>query len=98
MPQNTTITLDQGVWQQLTNADITAARVQNVGAYEVFVQATAGTTPPASLVGALQYGPGAGFDASSTLANLFPGVSGANRLWSMCTSQPLVGKVSVSHA
>lgn len=95
---NTTIDLNTGDWQQLTTADVSAARVQNVGAYELFIQATAGTTPPTSSTGALTYLPGQGFDASSTLANLFPGVTGANRLWAKCTAQPLSGRASVSHA
>lgn len=98
MPQHTSIKLDQGTWQQLTNADISAARVENVGAYRLFIQATAGTTPPTSDLGALEYDPGQGFAADQTLAILFPGITGANRLWAMCTAQPLVGKVSVSHA
>lgn len=97
MPANTTIDLDVRTWTLLTSADITAARVQVVGGPDVFVQATVGATPPSDTDGAmlLRSGPAGGFAADMTLANLFPGVSGANRLYAWSEG---AARVSVSHA
>ena len=102
MAQHTTVSLNTGAWVQLTNADAAAARVQNQGPYEIYVQATANTTPPtagaAGLAGALYFRVSEGFEPTSTLANLFPGITSPVRLWAICTSPALSSSVSVSHA
>lgn len=93
---NTDIDLPYGVWTLLTGADVTAVRVQNIGSDTIRLQATTGTTAPTSVAGSLLVEPTAGVDASVDLADLFPGVSGAARVW----ARPLndVSKVAVSHA
>lgn len=72
-----------GVWVELTNAeDVTGSiRVQNVGAFEISLQATSGATAPTSEAGGLTLGLRETFDG--TLATWFPGVSGAVRLWAI---------------
>jgi hypothetical protein len=70
-------------WTQLTSADTTALTFQNRGISNIFVKATAGATPPTSLDGAIVYGSERGETSNVTLANLFPGVSGANRLYAI---------------
>jgi hypothetical protein len=95
MPQNTTIALPQRVWTQLTDANVTAITFQNLGATaEIFVKATANTTAPTDQTGAMRYGPGQG-ERNVLLADLFPGVTGAARLWAYAPSGV---SVLVSHA
>lgn len=70
-------------WTQLTTADTTALTFQNKGMSNIFVKATVGATPPTNLDGAIIYGAERGETSNITLANLFPGVSGANRLYAI---------------
>lgn len=93
-----TYTLDTGTWVLLTTSDVTAARVQNHGPYTVLIQATASTTPPVNEKGALLYEACSGFDASVTLTNNFPDMTGAGRFWAKTTAPTMVSKVSVVHA
>lgn len=95
MPQNTNIALTAGVWGQLTNADVTALRVQNLNGYEIKIKATVGAVAPTSDAGAIVLAAGQAIAADLTLAQLFPGVSGANRVYAFSDAPALV---SVSHA
>lgn len=97
MAQNSTITIAADDWTQVTNGDATAVRVQNLGS-EVMFKAAVGAVKPTDAQGALFYSAGNGFDASVTLSNLFPGISGANRLYARCSGTGVSGLVSVSHA
>ena len=95
MPRNTNIQITAATWTQLTDANITSARVQNHGSIPIYVMATVGAVAPTSVNGAIVLHSGDAFAADLTLAQLFPGVSGANRLYAFCdVSVP----VSVSHA
>ena len=80
MAQNTTVTLVANTSTLITDGDVTSARVQNLSGYDVDLQATAGATAPASWAGAIRLGPGQTLAADLTLAQLWPGVAGANRL------------------
>lgn len=93
---NGDITLPDSVATLLTTSDVSAVRVQNTGEGDIRLKATVGAVVPTSWVGALTLRPGEAFDAGITLANLFPGVSGANRVYAL-TSRGY-GKASVSHA
>lgn len=89
------VALVKGVWRQVTNGNVTALRVQNRGGYPVFLQATIGEVEPADLRGALELRPGDTLAADLTLAQLWPGVAGANRIYAWCASN---SEVSASHA
>ena len=95
MPQNATVSIPGATWTQITNSDVSALRVQVFGEVAVHLMATAGAAAPASLAGSLRI-PGGGIVAADlTLAQLFPGVSGANRVYAWCQTP---ASLSVSHA
>jgi hypothetical protein len=95
MARNDDVALTRGTWAQLTNANAAALRVANISGYGLTLQATAGATAPESRAGSLVLGALQVLAADLTIAQLWPGVAGANRVWAMpdidCT-------VSVSHA
>ena len=94
MPQNTTITLAAKAWTQLTDANVTTITLQNVGGNFLLIKGTVGATPPTNLDGALRYSPGQG-ECNRPLLDLFPGVSGANRIYAWADG---ITPVTVSHA
>jgi hypothetical protein len=94
MPANTTIALSAGTWTALTDNGISAARVQNGGGVPIYIQATTGGVP-ASTDGAITLNSGSILPSSLSLADLFPGVTGASRIYAYALG---AGKVSVSHA
>jgi hypothetical protein len=95
MAQNTTLTLAANTWTQLTDGNVTAMRVCNFGTEGIWLQATVGATPPTNTNGGLPLLPGQVMAADLTLADLWPGVSGANRVYAF---SPVAAKVSVSNA
>jgi hypothetical protein len=95
MARNDDIEIPERAWTQLTNADATAVRVSLKGSFGLLLQATNGTTPPTGLGGAIPLQGYGTLAADLALADLWPGVSGANRLWAW-TDQAQT--VSVSHA
>jgi len=94
MPRNTPITFDTE-WVQLTDADATEITFQNIGSESMYVTGTNGTGEPAADALGLLYQPGQG-EMKVALADLFPGVSGANRLWAKAEYQTT--QAFVSHA
>ena len=95
MARNETLTLTAGEWNEITNADVSSITFQNVSPYPIFVTATTGAAPSTTETdGAVRYNPGQG-ERNVVLADLFPGVSAADRVY--VTSE---GKatVFVSHA
>jgi hypothetical protein len=94
MPQNTTTSLTANTWTQVTNADVTAIRICNLGTEPIWVMATAGATPPSNTNGALPIQPGEIMPANLTLADLFPGVAGTR----VYVRAPNASRVSISHA
>jgi hypothetical protein len=95
MARNEDIALQAGVWTQLTNANAASVRISLRTGQAVELQATNGTTPPATASGSVPLTPFGTLAADLTLADLWPGVSGANRLWAL---SPVYQTVSVSHA
>lgn len=95
MAQNDNITLTAGTWTLLTNGDVTALRVQNLGSGAVYIKARVGTGALSSIGGAICLDSMMAIGADQSLADLFPGVSGANRVYGYSDAG---GVVSVSHA
>lgn len=95
MPRNTDVAVPASTWTPLTNADVTALRAQNRSGFGVLLQATNGAIPPSDLTGTIELRGGETLAADLTLAQLWPGVSGANRVYAWCA---LPVTVSVSHA
>jgi hypothetical protein len=94
MARQTTVNVPANAWTQITDADVTAITFQNVSGYAVRIRATNGTSAPTDQAGALTYGPGQG-ERNVLLADLSPGVAGANRVWAF---SELPVSVAVSHA
>lgn len=93
--RNDNVTLAANAWTQITDGDVTAIRVQNIGTGAVWVKARVGAGALASLGGAICLDPLMMIGADMPLADLFPGVSGANRVYAW---SEVGGLVSVSHA
>jgi len=76
---NVSVTRD---WTQLTSGDVTAITIGHRGSQEVEILGTVGATPPANISGAsgilLERGVAV---LNRTMLDLFPGVSGANRVY-----------------
>lgn len=94
MARNENVTIPQNTWTQLTNADATAVRVQNIGGLTLYLRGTADSTAPTNDSGAILLRPMETITADVTLESLFPS-GGASRLWAWCGGP---GTVSVSHA
>jgi hypothetical protein len=94
MARQTTVNVPPNTWTQITDADVTSITFQNVGGYAVRIRATNGTSAPEDQDGALTYAPGQG-ERNVLLADLSPGVAGANRVWAF---SELPVSVAVSHA
>lgn len=94
MPQNTTISIPAATWTLLTDADVTSITFQNASSNHIVIKATTDTTAPTSTAGGFRYNHGQG-ERNIAMADLFPGLSGADRLWAYA---PDGGIVVVSHA
>lgn len=95
MAQNTTVALAADTWTQLTASDITALTFQNKSGAAILVVGAVDATPPNDEAGAIRYEPGEG-ERNAALTDLFPGISGANRVYAKSMSG--AGSVMVSHA
>ena len=91
--RNTTLTLTQDDWTQLTDNDVTAITFQNLGPGDILVKSTTDTTKPTDFTGAIRYASGQG-ERNATLADLFPGLTGRDRVWAFSTAPT---PVFVSH-
>lgn len=99
MPQDTTITLAQRQWTQLTNADVAGLAFQHLGQNPVSIMATGGPQPanqPGTSNSARILRPGEHFPDTVLLADLWPGIASAVRLWAWAESAG--EKIAVSHA
>ena len=94
MAQNTTINIPAATWTQITDGNVTAMTFQNISGNFVLVKGTVGATAPTDLAGSLRYNPGQG-ERNVLLADLFPGISGANRVYVFADSG---AQVAVSNA
>jgi hypothetical protein len=95
MAQNTTLTIQPATWTLITDSDVSAAMWVNVGSDTVWIKATTDTTTPTTKLSAVPYAPGTGERASVSLADIWPGLTGRNRLWAFCDT---LGQVTISHA
>jgi len=95
MARNDNVAIPALTWTQLTNANATAIRVQSVILSEMTLQATNGITAPTTQVGVIVLAGGAVLAADLTIAQLWPGVTGANRVWAFARTPSVA---SVSHA
>jgi len=95
MARNDNVAIPAITWTQLTNANAAAIRVQSVSGSEMRLQATNGVTAPTTQVGVIVLAGGAVLAADLTIAQLWPGVTGANRVWAFATTASVA---SVSHA
>jgi hypothetical protein len=94
MAQNTTISVPASTWTQLTDADVTNITFQNVSSNHVLIKGTTDATAPTSKDGAVRYNPGQG-ERNVAMTDLFPGISGADRLFAWADDNAVV---MVSHA
>lgn len=94
MPQHTTYTVGAN-WVLLTDANIASATFQNTGDADIWVTSTNGTTPPAAGTTLIKYQPTLG-ERNVSLADLTPGVTGANRIWARAVRGS--STVFISHA
>lgn len=95
MTQNVTISLPANTWTQISDSNIPAIRVANLGTEAIWLQATVGAVAPTNTNGALPLLPTQVLAADLTLAQLWPGVTGANRVYAL---SPVACRVSVSNA
>ncbi len=94
MAQNTTVSLPAATWTQLTDANASSITFQNVGSNYIIIKATVGAVAPTTNAGAIRYNPGQG-ERNVLLSDLFPGVTGANRVYAYADA---ITPVVVSHA
>ena len=98
MALNANVTVTSTAWTQLTNANAASIRVQNLSdAQDVLLQATSGATEPTSGAGSVVLGAGETLAADLTIAQLWPGVATANRVWGRAKTVNAV-PLSVSHS
>ena len=93
MSKNETVVVNQNVWTEITDNDMTIATFQVTGANDVFLSGTVGAVVPAKPYDGLVYQVGDG-EASRTMADLFPGV-GATRLYAK--SRTANSKIFIIH-
>lgn len=82
-------------WVELTEADVTfpdGVTFQNTGIRPFYLKATTGPKPT-NVSGSIEY-PGAAKETNVPISDLFPGVSGADRLWAYADAET---SVMVSH-
>jgi len=94
MPFNATSDIPARTMTRVSTAAVTAIRLQNQGPYPMIVCASVGTVAPADTQGGVELKPGETLLPDTTLATLWPGISGANHVWIWTE---VAGKVSVSH-
>lgn len=97
---NDTLLLNVDEWAEITSANVTNITFQNLTECDLLVQATSGGEPT-STDGSIVYSYTEG-ERNVALADLFPGVSGAVRVWARPDNVPYdymeTAEVFVSHA
>lgn len=94
MARSDTITIPKDAWTELTNSNATAITFQVLRG-TVRLIATVGQVPPTSFNGALTYKTGQG-EVAMALASLFPGTTGANRVYAYSNADS--ADITFSHA
>ena len=93
--RNQPVTCPAGSWVELTNGDSAAIGFQVKSGYAVEIAGTVGGTAPSGSFASWRYGNGQG-EPNTSLATLFPGLTGVNRVWARAEVTEAV--VAVSHA
>ncbi|NTT88393.1 hypothetical protein [Tabrizicola fusiformis] len=99
MPRSAIVNVPIRSWTELTAGDVAAIAVQCQSAYPVLLTATTGAAPagvPDDTIATYVISPGQLLPASVWLADLWPGVSGAKRVWAW--SEGAGAACAVSHA
>ena len=94
MAQNSTKKVTSS-WVELTDADVVNITLQNVDIEHLLVKGTVGAVEPTDDNGSMVFRPGQGV-LNETLADLFPGILGVNRVFARAKSP--AGEIMVSHA
>lgn len=94
MPLNDNISIPRNTWTLLTAANVTALTFQVQNSTPVRIKATVGAVAPTDLDGSIIYDESEG-EISVSLADMFPGVSGANRVYAYAFQR---SSVAVSYA
>lgn len=98
MPRNTTLTVTKD-WSEVTDADVTNITLSNRGSDEIEFMATVGAVAPSNGSNPqgilLERGTAI---INRALTDLFPGVSGANRVYARTAPGGDISQVFVSHA
>jgi hypothetical protein len=81
-------------WVELTTADATGVTFQNIGNATVYLKGTVGSIAPINADGVLEFPP-ASQAITYLLSDMFPGISGVNRLWAYADAETFV---TISHA
>lgn len=96
MAQNAMITCPFGEWTELTNAaatgDVSLSLIDGAAA----LMATAGASEPAGTDGLPVLSHGDGW-SEATIAEKFPGVASADRLWARPLHNEVVTRIYISH-
>lgn len=96
MARSTTVTLIDSTWTEITDGTTTTAvTFQSQTGAPIYIMGTNGGTAPTTLDGAFIYQFAEG-EKNTTIADVFLGVSGADRLWGYGVGGGL--KVSIQHA
>lgn len=99
MPRNTTLTLTTNAWTELTANDVTAVTFVVIGPTQLLLKGTVGSVMPTDDLAAIPYDALKGeIAANVTLAALWPGLTGVNRLWAYLPPSVPGTRVMVSHA
>lgn len=93
MARHETLVLLPETWTQLTNSDVQSIVIQNQKFRTLLIMATVGAVAPTTTNGAWRYEQTRG--EILVIADLFPGISGANRIYAFTNE---AGLVTVSHA
>lgn len=93
MAANTNITAVAGQWTLLTTNDAAQATFQNLTNGVIKVKGTVGAVTPTNEDGAIAYPPFNG-EMNANLSEMFPGITGVNRLY---VKSGLGGSVPISH-
>ena len=94
MPQTTNVNIPARTWTQITDANVTSATFQNVSDFDVWVRGTVGAVAPTGGASGIKYMPSQG-EVNRPLSYMFPGTSGANRLyvWSESNATVFISNV-----
>lgn len=95
MAQNTHVAVPANAWTELTDADITTATIQNLGSDYIWLAVSTSATAPTSTAGAIKLLPATIIPSTFTLIQLWPGVTGGDRLFAYSPTPCLV---MISHA